>query len=106
MTGLVRQKKATPIAVVLFATRNKQDVRAFETEEGLKVYALADLALESRTYGERWPTAPVENCPPHIREKPLIYSGSRISRLGFHLTTLPLWGYLYGVSIKSPKRVT
>lgn len=53
MTTLVREKKAIPVAVALFATRNKKEVRKFEQEDGIKVYALADLAFEDRTYATK-----------------------------------------------------
>lgn len=52
MTKLVRQKKGAPVAVALFAARNKDEMSAFEHEEHVKVYALADLAFEGSTYGQ------------------------------------------------------
>lgn len=62
MTTLVRKKKATPIAIALFATRNKEEVHKFERQEHLKVYALADLAFEEKTYGKPGSEATEADC--------------------------------------------
>jgi len=62
MTTLVREKKATPVAVALFATRNKDEVSTFEREERLKVYAVADLAFAHMTYGKPGAEADETEC--------------------------------------------
>lgn len=46
MANLVRKKLARPVAAAVFVTRN-----TIERAAGLKVYALADLDFEEKTYG-------------------------------------------------------
>lgn len=49
MTSALRLKNAVPVAIALFAARSKQQVSKLEREEGLKVYALIDIAFEEKT---------------------------------------------------------
>lgn len=74
MTSLVRRKKGIPVAVALFATRNKEEMSKFEDEEHLKVYALADLAFERTTYGERGAEVDEKDCVECRAGKPAILS--------------------------------
>ena len=67
MAKSVRLKKAVPVAIALFATRDKKAMLEFEQEQGLKVYAVADLAFEGRT------TSPAD-CKFCREHKPFILS--------------------------------
>lgn len=74
MTDSVRNKKADPIAVILFATRNKEEMAQFQKKEHVKVYALADLSLEDSTYGEKGTAANETNCEECRKGTPVIAS--------------------------------
>jgi len=67
MAKSVRWKKAVPVAIALFATRDKKAMLEFEQEQGLKVYAVADLAFEGRT------TSPAD-CQLCREHKPFVLS--------------------------------
>jgi len=74
MASVVRQAKGTPVAVVVFATRNKEAVSKFESEEHLKVYALMDLAFEHVTYGKPGTNVSNTDCSECRNGKPSIPS--------------------------------
>ncbi len=74
MVSLVRQKKATPVAVAVFATRNKEAMSKFEAKEHLKVYTLADLAFERKTYGTPGAEVDEKDCVECRAGKPAIPS--------------------------------
>ena len=74
MITLVRQKKGSPVAVALFATRNKDEVSNIEREEHIKVYALADLAFEQMTYGEPGAEVDEAECEECRQDNPQILS--------------------------------
>jgi orotate phosphoribosyltransferase len=53
MIDLVREKKATPVAAALFATRNREEISAIEKKEGIPVFVIINnLAFEKETYGQ------------------------------------------------------
>jgi len=62
MVAAARKRGALPVAIAIFATRNKEEMSRFEHEEGLKVYALADLAFEKETYGTPHKEANEKEC--------------------------------------------
>ena len=74
MMEVVRQKKARPVAVALFAVRNRGEISTFELDQHIKVYALADLALEQVTYGRRGIEPSVAECELCRAGKPRIAS--------------------------------
>lgn len=49
MINSVCDRKAKPVAMILFATRNKEMMSKFEQKQGIPLYALADLSFESQT---------------------------------------------------------
>lgn len=52
MVTSVRKRKAVPVAVALFATRNKTRMSEFVVAENVKVYAVGDFAFEKETVQE------------------------------------------------------
>ena len=74
MTRLVGDRKGAPVAVAAFATRNRDEVSSFEREEQIKVYALAALAFEGKTYGKAGREAKKTECEECRKGKPPISS--------------------------------
>lgn len=74
MVSLVRNKKAQPCAIAIFATRNKEALSEFERRESIKIYALVDLALGESTYGIPGKDASEEDCEICRQGKPSIPS--------------------------------
>jgi orotate phosphoribosyltransferase len=74
MTSVVRERKGAPVAVTVFATRNKDEISKFERREHVKVYALADLAFEQMTYGKPGREVSQKKCEECIEGKTQISS--------------------------------
>lgn len=49
MIDTVRNRKAEPVAMILFATRNKEKMSNFEKTQDIPLHALGDLAFERQT---------------------------------------------------------
>jgi orotate phosphoribosyltransferase len=51
MISLVHIRRANPVAIVIFAIRNKEALSELEKNEGVRIYAMVDLNLGESTYG-------------------------------------------------------
>jgi len=74
MTNLVREKRGSPVAVAIFATRNSEEISNFECDERIKVYAIADLAFEQMTYGQPGTDVDQAECEECLKNKPQVES--------------------------------
>ena len=67
LIDLVHQRKAAPVAVILFAIRDEELKGQFEEETSLKVFSIFRLLLENKTWLK-------PDCPLCKKEIPLLYS--------------------------------
>ncbi len=64
---LVRSKGASPVAVILFAIKDRKTKNIFEIRTGVKVYSIIHLLTEERTW-------PKKECPLCEKDVPLLHT--------------------------------
>jgi orotate phosphoribosyltransferase len=52
MIAAIKKRGSKPVAMIIFATRNKEKMDAFEKEQGIPLLAVGDLLFESDTFIE------------------------------------------------------